>query len=62
MARSEERTAISETHREHVSTHESWSKRRNRLYVRNGEMVIIILVALLAGAAAAVITAYLGVR
>lgn len=64
MARSEEQVASAGRGREgeHSATREAWSRRRNRLYVRNGEMLMIILVALLAGVAATVLTAYLGVR
>lgn len=51
-----------QTQHEHVSSSDSWSRRRNRLYVRNGEMLVILLLALIAGVAATVLTAYLGVR
>ncbi|HVF12537.1 MAG TPA: hypothetical protein VNA87_05575 [Actinomycetota bacterium] len=64
MARSEEHVPSARRGREgeHAATREAWSRRRNRLYVRNGEMLVILLVALIAGAAATVLTAFLGVR
>ncbi len=60
MQRSDE--IVEGAEREHHVSQESWWLRRNGLYVRNGEMIVIILVALIAGGAATLITAYLGVR
>lgn len=39
-----------------------WWQRRNFLDVRNGELVVILILALLMGVAATFATAYLGVR
>jgi len=40
----------------------TWWKRRNRLDVRNGHLVLVVSFALAAGLAATLLTAYLGVR
>lgn len=39
-----------------------WSRRRNRLGIRNGRFAVLVAVAVLAGVAATVLTAYLGLR
>lgn len=40
----------------------SWWRRRSFFNIRNGRLVMLTLFSLLAGTAAAVLTAYLGVR
>ena len=40
----------------------SWWKRRSVLNVRNGRLVLLALVSIAMGAAATVLTAYLGIR
>jgi len=42
--------------------HRSWWRRRNRLGVRNGEFLVILVVALTLGALAMYLTALMGVR
>lgn len=39
-----------------------WSRRHNRLGVRNGRFAVLVAVAVLSGIAATVLTAYLGLR
>ncbi len=44
------------------ATARSWWYRRNMLEVSNGDLVLILCVALIAGAVATYVTAFLGVR
>lgn len=39
-----------------------WSRRHNRLGVRNGRFAVLLVVAIVAGVAATILTAYLGLR
>lgn len=45
-----------------VRSRRSWSRRRNALGVRNGRLLILLVIALAVGVSVTLLTAYLGIR